>query len=287
MKVALVVHAKKPGVKEIVIGLADWLKERNIDLNMIEEDALALGFEELALPAEELTRGASLLISLGGDGTILRAVRYITQDELLILGVNLGKLGFLTEIKAGELFTALDRYLTKDYYDDKRAMLRVRVRSGKKLILEQDVLNEVVVGRGAQQRLVEFSVLINDKVFTDYAADSVIFSTPTGSTGYSLSAGGPLASPKVDSILMTPVCPHSFFNRSLLLGGEDGIKVVFTKESQDFSLALDGITTQLDESVNVVEIETSSRFVNLIRLSSRDFYANLKDNLNNWTKIGD
>ncbi|MDI6799102.1 MAG: NAD(+)/NADH kinase [Actinomycetota bacterium] len=287
MKVALVVHTKKPNVKEIVKDLADWLKERNIDLNMIEEDALALGFEGFGLPAEELTRGASLLISLGGDGTILRAVRYITQDELLILGVNLGKLGFLTEIRAEELFFALGRYLAKDYHDDKRAMLRVRARSGKKLILEQDVLNEVVVGRGAQQRLVEFSVLINDKVFTDYAADSVIFSTPTGSTAYSLSAGGPLASPKVSSILMTPVCPHSFFNRSLLLSGEDGIKVVFTKESQDFSLALDGIVAQLGESINVVEIETSSRLVNLMRLTGRDFYANLKDNLNNWTKIGD
>lgn len=286
MRAALVVHAKKPNVKEITQNLISFLKEIGASASLTEDDAIALGLGELAQPPDKLTEGADLIISLGGDGTMLRAIRQIGPGEIPVLGVNLGKLGFMTEIVAAQLLPGLKRYLAGDFEIDKRMMLKVKAGSGKETLLEQHVLNEVVIGRGAQHRLVELSTFINGTHFTDYAADSIIFSTPTGSTAYSLSAGGPIISPQVEAILMTPVCPHSFFNRSVMLAGQDRIRIELVKGRKDFSLTLDGITADLIE-LDFIEVERSAKLVNLVRFGQKDFYLSVKENLNNWTRIGD
>ncbi len=286
MKVVLVVHTKKPNIKKIVVDLIEKLEELDCQIALVEEDALALDIPKYSAKIEGLTQDARLIISIGGDGTILRAIRYLMGRNIDTLGVNLGKLGFMTEILATEIVAALDRYLAGDYEADRRMLIKVKGFDLNGVIFEQDVLNEVVIGRGSQHRLVEMAVSINGRHFTDYNADSVIFSTPTGSTAYALSAGGPLISPTVESILMTPVCPHSFFNRSLLLSPADRIRVDLKRNGQDFTLTLDGITADL-AALSSIEIERSKGFINLVRFGKRDFFETVKANLNNWTKIGD
>jgi len=284
--VAIIIHIKKPSAKKVAIELISWLSKRGIEVKMVKSDASAIGRDDLGIKSDVLITNVDLLIALGGDGTILRAVRLLGGKDVPILGVNLGKFGFLAEVDVENLYNVLSQIIEGKYQCDKRMLLRCEVIKDGESVLERDVLNEVVAGRGAQQRLIRFKVDINGKFFANYSSDSVILATPTGSTAYSLSAGGPLISPATKVMVMTPVCPHSFFNRSIVLSKSDEVCIRCIDRHAIPTITFDGITISQRESFDYLKITTSSREVNLIKFGERDFYTVLKEKLEAWTRVG-
>ena len=169
------------------------------------------------------------IIVLGGDGTLLQAARDVVHKEIPLLGINLGNLGFLAEVNQTSLYSALDQLMADDYEVEERMMLEGRVYRGRKLIGQDIALNDIVIGRDGHLRVVRFKNYVNDVYLNSYNADGIIISTPTGSTGYSLSAGGPIVSPNAAMTIMTPIAPHTLNTRSIIFPAQDVITVEIGK----------------------------------------------------------
>ena len=230
-----------------------------------------------------MAKKADLIITLGGDGTFLRAVRLLGGGETPVLGINLGKFGFLAEVEVAEMYDILPEVLEGGFQLERRMMLDCEVYLNEKKIVARRALNEIVLNRSAKDKLMHVDVHINDIFFNGYSADGIIFATPTGSTAYSLSAGGPIINPKEKIIAMTPVCSHSFFNRSVILNKSDEIKLRCLEENEpNTTLNVDGLTFH-SGSFDLVKIKTSKQFVNLLKAGKRSFYTTLKGKLNTWT----
>ncbi|HCG99701.1 MAG TPA: NAD(+) kinase, partial [Actinobacteria bacterium] len=195
---------------------------------MLAEDAGRLGLDELGAGFDEIMTSDAVVV-LGGDGTILRAVRMLKGAEIPVIGVNMGRVGFLSEVEPNELYPAMERLLSGDYMVDERMMLECKIHAG-----DCDdtflALNEIAIERGHHQRMLEMDVYINDIMFSRYTANGLIFATPTGSTAYSFSAGGPVVSPENELILLAPVNPHSLFGRTMALSAKDTARVELAKD---------------------------------------------------------
>ena len=165
------------------------------------------------------------IIVLGGDGTLLQAARDVVHLDIPLLGINLGTLGFLAEVDKNSVYPALDRLLTDDYELEERMMLEGKIYRGEELIGKDIALNDIVIGREGHLRVIRFKNYVNDSYMNSYNADGIIISTPTGSTGYSLSAGGPVVSPSASMMIMTPIAPHTMNTRSIILSGEEAVTV--------------------------------------------------------------
>ena len=171
------------------------------------------------------TEGYDVVIVLGGDGTLMRVAKQCSTLNLPILGINLGHVGFLAQTNVDGMEKALDRLVEKDYLLEKRMMLNGKVYRDGKLIFESNSLNDVCINRGGMLQILNYDISVNDMFLKSYAADGVIISTPTGSTGYNLSAGGPIVEPAAEMLLITPIAAHSFMNRSILFKATDIIKI--------------------------------------------------------------
>ena len=165
------------------------------------------------------------IIVLGGDGTLLQAARDVVHLDIPLLGINLGTLGFLAEVDKNSVYPALDRLLSDDYELEDRMMLEGKIYRGEELIGKDIALNDIVIGREGHLRVIRFKNYVNDAYMNSYNADGIIISTPTGSTGYSLSAGGPVVSPSASMMIMTPIAPHTMNTRSIILSGEEAVTV--------------------------------------------------------------
>ena len=165
------------------------------------------------------------IIVLGGDGTLLQAARDVVHLDIPLLGINLGTLGFLAEVDKNSVYPALDRLLTDDYELEERMMLEGKIYRGDELVGKDIALNDIVIGREGHLRVIRFKNYVNDSYMNSYNADGIIISTPTGSTGYSLSAGGPVVSPSASMMIMTPIAPHTMNTRSIILSGEEAVTV--------------------------------------------------------------
>lgn len=227
---------------------------------------------------EELIGGAQAVIVLGGDGTMLRAAHAIGEHSVPILGINLGTLGFLTEIEEANIYTALDRLLADDFYIEKRIMIEGRV---KDKIYHS--LNDVVITRAGFSRIIGLSIYVNDQLLDTYEADGVIVATPTGSTGYNLSAGGPIVSPKSKAIVVTPISPHSLTAKSVVFDMQDKIRVEIVKKrkTQDTEaiVSFDGDNNMELAAGDVVCAQVSSREISLIKMYDVNFYSVLRDKI--------
>lgn len=178
---------------------------------------------------ERIPDGTECIIVLGGDGTLLQAARDVVHKGIALLGINLGNLGYLAEVDKQTLYPALDQLMSGDYEVEERMMLSGRVYRGEELIGEDIALNDIVIGRDGHLRVVRFKNYVNDEYLNSYNADGIIVSTPTGSTGYSLSAGGPIVSPNAAMTIMTPIAPHTLNTRSIIFPAEDVITVEIGK----------------------------------------------------------
>ncbi len=222
---------------------------------------------------------ADLVIAIGGDGTIIHIAKHAAILQKPILGVNCGRVGFVANLEPTEL-SLLSKLFDKSYTVDERMLLEVIInRQDKTETLY--ALNDVTVSKGAVSRMVEIDVKLNDEPITSYRADGIIFSTPTGSTAYSLSAGGPVIEPHMKCILLTPICPHSLFSRSILFSDDSCVSVIPNdKCTEDVFVTVDGIHSYKIEKNDNVIVKKASLTANFIKLNNKNFYRILNDKLN-------
>ncbi len=244
-------HVKK-ALDEALL-LIKLLKENGVRVFLPETAASLVGFEDCTAPSEVIRSESDLIISMGGDGTLLRAARFVGRSEIPLLGINLGRLGFLTEIPVSQWREALERVQQGQYQIVERMLLTCEVKRDNQVIVGGDALNDVVIHRGAVSRLLDLEISINDNYVGTYSADGLIISTPTGSTAYSLSAGGPIVNPDVSCLLLTAICPHTLSARPLIISDREKITV---KER-----VIDGISLTMDGHLNFVLLKNDEVFV--------------------------
>lgn len=223
------------------------------------------------------------VLVLGGDGTLLQAARELLQRHIPLLGINLGTLGFLTSAEKSELPKCLDSVLDDSCSIDERMMLEGVAYHGSEKIQMNIALNDVIIARAGFSRLVELKIYVNGELLSIYNADGIIVSTPTGSTGYSLSAGGPIIFPQTDVIVITPICPHSLQARSLVVSGEDRIMIEIGRrrktQKEEAMVTFDGRSAQELETGDCIEIYKAQETTQLIRLKGRSFYQVLQNKI--------
>lgn len=227
---------------------------------------------------EELIRDAEAVIVLGGDGTMLRAAHAIGDHDIPILGINLGTMGFLTEIEVGNVYIALDRLLDNDFTIESRMMVEGKV---KDKIYHS--LNDVVITRAGFSRIIGLSIYVNNQILDTYEADGVIVATPTGSTGYNLSAGGPIISPKSKAIVVTPISPHSLTAKSVVFDSSDNIQIEIVKKRRtqetEAIVSFDGDNNMELSAGDVVSVSVSDREIRLIKMYDMNFYSVLREKI--------
>lgn len=269
INVVVVAHHTRQEVVPLIRQTEKWLKKNGHQMWMPKSDASALGLDEFGL--DRSAQDADLLISLGGDGTILRSVEMLGGAPVPILGVNMGTLGYLTEIEPEDLLERLERWINQDDKSeivlDERMMLAVTLKSKNKSQTWR-ALNEAVIERQQSGHTVWLDVTINHELFARYSADGVIVATPTGSTAYSMSARGPVVSPRHRAMLLTPVSPHMLFDRSLVLGPTEmlSMQVVGTRPAE---LAIDGRHVASLDQGDVVSYEADSCSAHFVRFTQQ------------------
>ena len=270
----------KPGVAaavDLVPEVFAFLRHRGIGLRF---DTFSAGYcdcEAGALDREDVPDGCDLVIVMGGDGTLLSAARAIRGREIPLFAVNLGGLGFLTAITKEELIPELARALRGEHAVAKRKLLQVDVVRGGRKVACYEALNDVVITKSAIARMIDIEALVDGMFVCAYKADGLIISTPTGSTAYSLSAGGPIIYPSVEAFCITPICPHTLTNRPLVVSSESVISVICKSESS--FLTIDGQVGEPVDAGDRVECRVSEHSLHLVRPPNQMFFDVLRQKL--------
>lgn len=258
--------------------LSVWLKHKGISSVGEPRAREELGGID-AVDSERFKSDVDLIVVLGGDGTILSAARAIGDRDLIVLGINYGSLGYLTEFRIEEMFSALDEVLAGNYEVDARVMLDVEHwRDGNQLAAGR-VLNDVVINKAVLARIIEVEVNLNNLFVNAFRADGLIVSTPTGSTAYNLSAGGPIVYPTMDAVILTPICPFTLTNRPIVMPDTAEINMKLKNESDGVVLTLDGQVGYQMQIGDVVKIRKSSTTFNLVRPPTRNYFDVLRNKL--------
>lgn len=226
------------------------------------------------IPAEEIPSDAFCMLVLGGDGTMLRASRDTKEVDIPLIGVNLGTLGYLTEIEPGGLEAALDKLIAEEYQIQSRMMLKGQVLDGNGAVNEERALNDIVITRSGPLQINKVRVYVNGLFLKDYDADGIIVTTPTGSTGYNLSAGGPIVDPKAELIMLTPICPHTFNARSIIFSSEDVVEIEIPEGRegtiQKMEASFDGgnvITMRTGQRIKIMKSEKTTEIIHINQVS--------------------
>ena len=267
-----------PQATELVPQLLRWLKQRGIEARLDNETARYAGML-VGLDRAHVPEGCGLCIVLGGDGTLLSAARAVGNLGIPILAVNLGGLGFLTSIPMQDLFPQLERALAGVQEFTRRRMLRVSLLREGGVVAEYHALNDVVIAKSTIARIVDLEAWAGDSFLCEYKADGLIISTPTGSTAYSLSAGGPIMYPTVNAICLTPICPHTLTNRPLIVPSDMTIRIVNRAMDEDAYLTVDGQVGSPLEGGDAVECSVSGFDILLIRTPDKTFFDVLRQKL--------
>jgi NAD+ kinase len=272
-RVGAVVHPGRPSAARLGKELADWAAEAGIELRTLASERGCLGEDVPCAEPAEFPHGLDLVVSLGGDGTLLRALGLVLAAEVPVLGVNAGRLGFLAEVEADGLPAALDAVRDGRYQVERRTTLAARVRIGGRDAGEDLAVNDVVLEKGPRERLALVAVCLGDGgPFARYAADGMMVASPTGSTAYSFSAGGPIVSPRLDALLLTPIAPHMVFNRSLVLPPDEGVRLEVLPDSPTLVESVDGRAVRELPPGTVVEVRRGRHDALLVRTGHADFY---------------
>ncbi len=261
----------------VVNELVGWLVRQELRVILSEDQAKMLDQPCFKCTPEQMVDQADTLVVLGGDGTLLRTAHIAGIEQVPILAVNLGHLGYFTEVTLDEMYPALQRVLDHQFELDKRMMLSVHVQRGDHIVVVGDALNEVVIQELVH--LVHLDTWINDEFLAHYVADGLIVATPSGSTAYSLSAGGPIVHPSLDVIILSPICPFTLAMRPFVASGESHIRVIPEKGYEDMLIAIDGQQRYPLESGDTVCISRSAKTIQLIRSQQRSYYEVLRDKL--------
>jgi NAD+ kinase len=276
-KIHIVCKKKKDDAIKLAQHIIDEFGKDN-DIYLDEMSALALGYNK-KLDIERIGEDASFIIVLGGDGTLLSVSRHGRGNDVPILGINLGSLGFLTESSVEELHTMLTKVIEGKYKVSRRIMIDVSVKRDKEKVFEFTILNDAVITKDALARIIDIETYVNDDYLTTFRGDGLIISTPTGSTGYSLSAGGPILYPSLKNIIVTPICPHTLTNRPIILPENTTIRAILLSRDERVVLTLDGQIGFPLEYGDEVTVKQSSHIVNLIKSSSKGYFEILRTKL--------
>lgn len=268
-------HQAETLVPELLL----WLERRGIGARLDRETAEYAASDRQGLERAEVPQHCDLAVVLGGDGTLLSAARAVGNRAIPLLAVNLGGLGFLTSISTHDLFPELERALAGDHHITRRKMLRVFLKRKSQVIAEYQALNDVVIAKSTIARIVDLEAWAGDSFICAYKADGLIISTPTGSTAYSLSAGGPIVYPTVDAFCLTPICPHTLTNRPLIVPSRMPIRIVSRATHEDAYLTVDGQVGNPLAGGDVVECATSDFDVLLIQPPDKTFFDVLRQKL--------
>ena len=275
LKIGMILHSRRSDTMAYAARIIRYLAEH--DVSVCAEDAFA---QELGVPPFSAADRVDIIVCLGGDGTLLRGVPYALDWKAALLGINMGRVGFLTEAEPGDIDAVLDAVIHGRYEIDERAVLHVE--SGDQ---HWHALNDVVLSRGGRPRLTTISAWVDGELSGRYVADGVVVATPTGSTGYSLSAGGPIISPKVDCMVITPICAHTLQHRPTVVPG--GAHIILELQPDDVQTAwlqVDGQSCRELESGMHAFIRKDSRPLRLIRIREQNFFQLVRDKLTEWTR---
>jgi NAD+ kinase len=293
-RAGLVARRHLAAARPTLIELASWLEARDVAPVFETETAALAGLEgRETAAADDLAGGVDLVIALGGDGTLLAAANRIAAAglDVPIVGINFGSLGFLTEVTLAELYDALASVLDGSASIDSRMMLRASIAGAddRPAVLDRLVLNDIVITRGSLSRMIDLEVRITPgsdsaqpwDFATRVKADGLILATPTGSTAYNLSAGGPIVEPAVDAFVMTPIAPHTLTNRPVVLSGSTEVRItpLFDDVKTEVYVTFDGQSGRELERGEQVVIRRAARRLNLVRASGRSYYDVLQQKL--------
>jgi NAD+ kinase len=283
-RIGIILKPHQPEALKTICELVVWLAERNITLvggPEIERERIehqtGCGVDQLE--SEKIAGRVDLILVLGGDGTMIATARMIGDQEVPVLGVNYGGLGYLAEFRIEELYTALESILSGNYRLDRRVMLEVELKSGDAPPKLSRVLNDVVINKSALARIIEIEAYLNRQFVNSFRADGLIVSTPTGSTAYNLSAGGPVIFPSMNAVVITPICPFTLSNRPIVVPDDDEIELLLKTDNEEVALTLDGQVGFPLKVGDRVAIRKSRTTFNLIQPMNRNYFDVLRDKL--------
>ena len=270
--VIIITNKPKDPQLEVTQQICSYLEAAGVTSSVYADEISTEAWQKI-LRTEGLN--TDVIIVLGGDGTLLRAAKDTAQAQIPVIGVNLGTLGYLAEVEKANLIPALDQLLSGEYSIEERMMLQGKVYRDGKLLEETCALNDVAIVRNGPLQMLYFQIFVNDKFLKEYYADGMLVATPTGSTGYNMSAGGPIVEPGAQLLLLTPVCPHTLQNRSVVLKAEDEI-LIRVRKRQGYELANMDVTFDGGRSISLIpgdeiRISRSDLSISIIKLSEASF----------------
>ncbi len=274
--VALVAKYEEPKAAEMASWLVPWLKEKGKQV-LVEAGMARAGGRSCS--KKEMAKKADLIVVLGGDGTLLSIARLVERPGVPILGVNLGGLGFITEVAVEELESVVARTLAGDFSVEKRMTLEIQVHGRRGRTKRFRVLNDAVITKGARARIIDLETYVGKEYLCTYRADGLIISTPTGSTAYSLAAGGPILYPSLGAIVLSPICPHTLTNRPIVVSSKSTIRVSLRSSGGTVILSPDGQQGVLLNNGDVVEARDYRVPVSLVKVPSRGYFEILRNKL--------
>lgn len=277
MNIGIISNLDKDKGQLITRQVIKWLEERNINVFFDEKISAELALVKDNYCDEHIFTNSDLIVVLGGDGTLLNVARQASCNGVPLFGINMGHLGFLTETEVSDMFASLERVVAGDYTIEKRLMLEAFIENEAERTKNFIALNDIVVAKGNFSRLITYSIYINNNFVDLYSGDGIIVSSPTGSTAYSLSAGGPIVAPDVEVLLVTPVCPHTLHSRSILVSNKDLVRIELGKNHKtDIILTVDGQSGIKINPGDIVTVKRSRYYANLVKLNNRSFFDVLR-----------
>ena len=272
-------YCKKEGCAEVIDTLLDSFGAKGVEVLLEVNAAQLVDRMDLARPFEEIKAEAEVLLVLGGDGAFLHAAHLVCDSPLPIMGINLGHLGFLTEAEVNDLPEAVEQLAKDDYVVEERMMLEAQVLRAGQETGTFVAFNDVVVTRSTFARVIQVEVKVDGQVTGRFSCDGMIVASPTGSTAYSLSAGGPVVSPRVEALVITPICPHTIASRSVVVHPQETIELRVHSLHDQVRLSVDGQPATKIQAEDRILVGKSERVARLVRLGKRGFYELLRNRL--------
>jgi len=276
-RIGIICKLSRKEPQDILKALLPWLKQRGCEVFVDRETAAQInvrGYDRKEIPSL-----VEVVLVLGGDGTMLSVNRLVADKGIPVLGVNLGSLGFLAEVNKEDIFTSVEKMLAGGCRVEERLMLKAMIQRKGEIIEEYRVLNDVVINKGALARIIDLETFIDKTYVTTFKADGLIISTPTGSTAYSLSAGGPILYPTLESIVITPICSHTLTNRPIVLPDQVVIEIGLKSMSEDVFLTLDGQVGRSLKPDDIIEIRKADYKARLLVPGEKGYFDVLRTKL--------
>ncbi|MCG6917980.1 MAG: NAD(+)/NADH kinase [Deltaproteobacteria bacterium] len=275
-----IIHKKgEPRAAQLGLEIGKWFEEREGEVFLLENIAPHAQKSSLEDFAQKIPSDSLAVVVLGGDGTLLSVARLLTDRDIPVLGVNIGGMGFLTEVSAEECYRFFEDILAQRFEVERRMRLHATFYRKGASVLDSTVLNDVVINKAAIARIVDLEVMIDGLPLTTYRADGLIVATATGSTAYNLSAGGPIVYPTAETIILTPICEFSLTNRSIVLPGDAHVEIMVGAKATDVTLTCDGQVGCDLQAGDIVRVEQADRPLSLVKSRQEDYFTILRNKL--------